>query len=62
MCDCSIVIVEEQNDKKRRKNFRRVDPNLTTLTSNARNPQGNLPDDFATNPRKYRKSDLEISR
>jgi len=48
--------------KKRNKKMREFDPNLDTLAANARNPLGKLPSDFFSNPRKYRKSDSEISQ
>lgn len=62
MCDCAIIIVKKENKKTQKKKFRLVEPNPVTLTSNSRNPLGTLPDDFASNPRKYRKPDSEISR
>lgn len=48
--------------KRSKKKMRKFDPNLDALAANARNPLGKLPDDFFTNPRKYRKDGSEISR
>lgn len=51
--------MEHEKSKKRKtragkKKNRRFEPNLDTIMSGLRNPTGELPKDFFTNPRKYR--------
>jgi len=64
MCECEIKIKNPpgKGRKKRKKKMRELKPNLNAILANARNHLGRLPDDFSTNPRKYRKDDSEISR
>jgi hypothetical protein len=62
MCDCRMEIKNSPRKGKRQKKMRGFNPNIDTLSSNYRNPLGELPKDFFTNPRKYRKPDSEISR
>jgi hypothetical protein len=64
MCDYEVRIKSApgQGKKRRKKKMREFNPNLNTLAANAKNPTGELPKDFSTNPRKYRKHDSEISR
>lgn len=65
MCDCKMERIsspgEGKRGKGRKKKFRKFEPNLDTLTRNSKNPLGIFPDDFFTNPQKYRKPDSGIS-
>jgi hypothetical protein len=64
MCDYEIRVknLPGQGKRTRKRRNREFNPNLDAILANARNPLGELPSDFFTNPRKYRKDDSEISQ